>query len=113
MTLSRIKFENFKQFEAFTLHLRPTNILVGPNNSGKSTILDGLRLLHACLRYARARTPILMERPGMGVVSGYQMPDSWLPFPIANITRNYSDELAVVEVTHENKSVIRIELNPE
>jgi predicted ATP-dependent endonuclease of OLD family len=37
----------FKAFSTFALHLRHFNILVGPNKSGKSTILAAFRILAA------------------------------------------------------------------
>jgi len=43
--ISSIHFENFKVLENFSISLKKINILVGINNSGKSTILDALRIL--------------------------------------------------------------------
>ena len=34
----RVDFRRFKAFDRFTLHLRHFNILVGPNDAGKSTV---------------------------------------------------------------------------
>ena len=48
----RVDFNRFKAFETFTLHLRHFNILVGPNNAGKSTILTAFRILAAAMRKA-------------------------------------------------------------
>ena len=46
----RVVFKRFKAFESFTLNLRHFNIMVGPNNAGKSTILAAFRILAAGLR---------------------------------------------------------------
>lgn len=54
---ARVEFFRFKAFERFTLHVRSFNILVGPNNAGKSTILTAFRILSAALRKASARNP--------------------------------------------------------
>jgi predicted ATPase len=43
----RVDFHRFKAFSTFALHLRHFNILVGPNKSGKSTILAAFRILAA------------------------------------------------------------------
>jgi predicted ATPase len=51
----RVDFLRFKAFHGFTLRLRHFNILVGPNNSGKSTILTAFRILAAALRKANTR----------------------------------------------------------
>ena len=39
----RVDFNHFKAFDRFSLTLRHFNILVGPNNAGKSTILAAFR----------------------------------------------------------------------
>jgi predicted ATPase len=52
---ARIEFSRFKAFNRFTLSLRNFNILVGPNNAGKSTILTAFRILAAAMRRAQAR----------------------------------------------------------
>jgi predicted ATPase len=57
---TKVKFNRFKAFRDFSLDLRHVNILIGPNNAGKSTILAAFRILAAALRRATARkaTPV-------------------------------------------------------
>jgi hypothetical protein len=43
--LSGISFRNFKCFSSHIIPLRPTTIIVGKNNAGKSTIIEALRLV--------------------------------------------------------------------
>lgn len=43
--LTAIRLVNFKAFEKCAIQLRPLTIFLGPNNSGKSSILAALRLL--------------------------------------------------------------------
>lgn len=60
MKMSMIKsvtFENFRALSSYTLELSKFDVLIGPNNSGKSTILDGFRLLSGSLRYAADKKP--------------------------------------------------------
>jgi predicted ATPase len=40
--LQRIHIENFKSLKDVTLDLQPVNLLIGPNNSGKSNLLKAL-----------------------------------------------------------------------
>ena len=61
--ISSIYFENFKVLEKFSISLREFNILVGPNNSGKSTILDALRILQGAYRYASRFKPQYIKLP--------------------------------------------------
>lgn len=48
--LRNLRLENFKKFEKLELELRPFQLLVGPNNSGKSTVLQACALLDFCFR---------------------------------------------------------------
>lgn len=113
MLLSKIHIANFKRYDAFTIHARKSNILVGPNNSGKSTILDTLRLLNACLNTAKSRSPRIFSLPDEGVVAGYELTLSQLPIQIANVTKDYSSDDAVIDYTNRNGARIRLCLNPD
>lgn len=47
--LKTVKIENFRGFESFELqNLGRLNLLVGKNNSGKTSILEAIRLLCSC-----------------------------------------------------------------
>ena len=43
--LDRVSFKNFKSLQAVTIDLSPLTVLVGPNASGKSSVLAGIHLL--------------------------------------------------------------------
>ncbi|VVM06204.1 hypothetical protein MAMC_00988 [Methylacidimicrobium cyclopophantes] len=43
--IRRIRLRNFLSFPELNLPLRSTNVLVGPNRSGKSNLLVALRFL--------------------------------------------------------------------
>lgn len=68
----KVDFSRFKAFRAFSLHLRHFNILVGPNNAGKSTILAAFRILAAGIRKADARKPEIVSGPN-GSVYGHSI----------------------------------------
>jgi len=57
----RVDFHRFKAFLHFVLYLRHFNILVGPNNAGKSTILAAFRILAAAQKKARSRKPEIIR----------------------------------------------------
>src|SRR5579863_6808998 len=44
MRLTRIRIKNFRSVRELELELGETNVFVGPNNAGKSAILDALRI---------------------------------------------------------------------
>jgi len=50
-----VSFVNFKAFEQYSLTIDQVNVLVGPNNSGKSTIIGAFRALDSGLRIAGSR----------------------------------------------------------
>jgi len=43
--LTGLKLRNFRKFERYTVDFGPRNLLVGPNNAGKSTLIEALRLV--------------------------------------------------------------------
>jgi len=85
-----VDFYRFKAFERFTLHLRHFNILVGPNNSGKSTILAAFRVLAAALRRAWAKSPEMVPTP-LGHGFGYNIDLRGVSVAEENIFFNYDD----------------------
>src|SRR5690606_38579530 len=86
----RVDFHQFKAFKSFTLTLRHFNILVGPNNAGKSTILAAFRILAAAMRRASARKSELVTGP-LGKVWGYQIDLKTISVAEENIFYNYDD----------------------
>lgn len=45
MKIKKIHFDNYKIFNKFSVNLSDFDVLVGPNNSGKSTILGVFKIL--------------------------------------------------------------------
>lgn len=92
----RVDFRRFKAFESFTLQLRHFNILVGPNNAGKSTILAAFRILAAAMRKAGTRNPEMIRSP-IGNVLGYVIDLRAISIAEENIFYNYdASEAATV-----------------
>jgi predicted ATPase len=71
--ITSIKFSNYKSFAQFSLTLTQFNILVGPNNAGKSTVIGALKILAEGIRRARSRKAVLIECPKGNTVYGYQI----------------------------------------
>lgn len=90
--ITSIRFHNYKSFSQFSLTLTQFNILVGPNNAGKSTVIGALKILSEGLRKARARKPIVIECPKGIEVYGYQIDLSQVPVATENVFHNYDDE---------------------
>ena len=111
--IQSIRFENYKRFARFSISCRTTNILSGPNNSGKSTTLDALRVFNAVHRYASRKSPIKRSHGEYGVCATYEVSQSAIGIPIENVVRDYGDEPAKIIITLDNKNSIHIELHPE
>ena len=86
----RVDFRRFKAFERFTLHVHHFNILVGPNNAGKSTVLTAFRILAAAMRKATARNPEYVVGP-RGRTLGYTVDLDTISVAEENIFFNYDD----------------------
>jgi energy-coupling factor transporter ATP-binding protein EcfA2 len=98
----RVDFTRFKVFETFSLHLRHFNILVGPNNSGKSTILAAFRILAAAMRKATSRRAEIIRGP-QGRTLGYIIDLRTISIAEENIFYNYDDsEVATIRFTLSN-----------
>ena len=108
-----ITVENYKRFERFTVSCRAANILVGPNNAGKSTVLDALRIFSAVHRFASRTRPTYREHDGFGGCATYELPTNLVGVPISNVVRNYADDPARILITLDNGSTLHVRLHPE
>jgi len=85
-----VTFRNYKAFRRYSVSLRSFNILVGPNNSGKSTILGAFRILAEGMRKATSRKPELL-RIRSDESWGYRVPLDDLPIATENVFSDYDD----------------------
>src|SRR6266849_1438310 len=44
MRISRLQIENFRSIKALEIELGDTTVFIGPNNAGKTAILDAVRI---------------------------------------------------------------------
>jgi len=74
--ITEVKMSNFKRFGELTVPLAPTTVLVGPNNGGKTTVLQALMVWQLALhRWASRRQTkddapkrkVAAKRPGIGI----------------------------------------------
>jgi len=77
-------------FNQFSLHLRRVNILVGPNNAGKSTVLAAFRILAMGLRKATSRKAEIVSGP-TGETLGYRVDVSSIAVAEENVFYNFDD----------------------
>lgn len=86
-----VEFHSFKAFSQFSVQLRAMNILVGPNNCGKSTLVGAFRALSAGLRRASAKKPDVVI-PGDAARYGYTLSEETIPISVENVHTDYSEE---------------------
>ena len=55
MRVNTVRIENFKRFESLEVELQSLDCLVGPNNSGKTTLLQALALFDFCVHHCLER----------------------------------------------------------
>jgi hypothetical protein len=84
--LKSINLKNYRCFSDHTLPLKPETIIVGRNNAGKSTIIEGFRLISIVLE--RSKNLIFKAVP------------DWLDIPLAH--RGVQPDLSGLNVSWEN-----------
>ena len=102
---TRIEFTRFKAFENFKIDLKHFNILVGPNNCGKSTVLTAFRILASAMRLANSRKPTHSGELGFG----YTVDLSNISIAEENIFFNYEDDKsAEIKFTISNNKILTL-----
>jgi hypothetical protein len=104
MGISSVKFINFKALRRYSVSLQPINVLVGPNNSGKSTVLSAFRVLEYALRTARAKKASRVNTAEGFQSYGHRIPEDHIPISLENIHTDYSDAESIVEFKLTNKN---------
>ncbi|MCP4318353.1 MAG: AAA family ATPase [Hyphomicrobiales bacterium] len=102
LSINQISFKEYKSLKNYNLHISGLNILVGPNNSGKSTIIGALRLLEQTLRKAKSSKATTIQRDGEKLPAWFIALES-LPVSYENIHTNYQDTDSEITFIFSNK----------
>lgn len=102
--LISIKFTNFKSLRNFTISLQDINILVGPNNAGKSTIISALRILEVALKRARSKNAERVTLPNNSLGFGHHISLSQLSISLENVATDYNSEDSQIDFRFSNKN---------
>lgn len=102
--ISSVKFTNFKALSNYSISLSETNILVGANNAGKSTIISAFRILDVALRKARRLKAERVPLPSGGVGFGHRVPEQQISVSLENVTTNYNNDDSRIEFRLTNKN---------
>ncbi|MBP9771787.1 MAG: AAA family ATPase [Candidatus Pacebacteria bacterium] len=90
MRIKKIHFSRYKTFRNFTVNFSDFDVLVGPNNAGKSTVLGAFRLLSEGLKKANSRKAQLVEGHE-GQTWGYLLELDDIPVSLENVFYNYDE----------------------
>lgn len=103
--ISSVKFTNFKALRNYSVSLNETNILVGPNNAGKSTIISAFRILDVALRKARRLRAERVPLPNGSTGFGHRVPEQQISVSLENVATDYNTEDSKIEfrLTNRNK----------
>lgn len=96
MRLTSIAFSHYRGLVDYRVGIDDFNVLVGPNNSGKSTIVSALRFLAAATQFARSKSPRQIDIANRKRV-GYWLPEASLPISLDNIHTELADVDSEVE----------------
>ena len=104
MSITSVHFWNFKALRNYSVSLQQMNILVGPNNCGKSTILSAFRVLEQAMRTARSRRATRVQTHTGNQTDGHIIPEPTVPIPMENVHSDYTDEDSRIEFRFSNKN---------
>jgi len=80
------------------------NVMVGPNNSGKSTIISSLRILEVALKKASSKRAELVPLPVGGNGHGHRVPEDQISVSLENVATNYNGKLSQIEFRLSNRN---------
>lgn len=86
-----IQFRNYKSYKNYSVSLKRFNVMVGPNNAGKSTIIGAFRILSEGIRKASKKSAEYIELPDASKW-GYRIELAGIPVATENIFYNYDEK---------------------
>lgn len=112
--ISNIHFKIFKALEDFTNFIKDFNVLTGSNNNGKSTVIDGIRVLQGAYRYASRHKPKFLNLLFDNDSFGYEIPEVSIPIILQNIQTNFNtDEPSLIKFKFKDGRSITISFHKD
>ncbi len=105
--VSRIELQNFRAFQRFAVPLGPSAVLVGPNNTGKSTVVSALRAVTHMLAIARRLNGRARIDIGTSLVWGYEFTTSSVSLEEENLHWELQDVPVQIRASFANGSRLR------
>lgn len=113
--IEKIELENFRCFRSSKMSIRDLTIVVGKNNSGKSTIIEALRMISMatkkCIKTTYVNPPKSLGLPL--TVKGFRLPVERLKIDLRYIVYYYGSDIAKITAYFKNKAKIIVYINEE
>ncbi len=107
VSITSVRFDNYKALKSFSVSLQRMNVLVGPNNCGKSTVIRAFRVLEVVIKHARAKRAERIKFEGINRWGHYISEDS-LPISLDNVHTDYEETHASITFRCSNGCSLRL-----
>jgi hypothetical protein len=106
--ITSIKFDNYKALSDYSIALHGVNVLVGPNNCGKSTIIGAFRLLDLGLKKARSKKAEYVSIGDEKFIYGFNLDESEASISLENVSTDYNHNSSsiVFRVSNGNRLIL-------
>lgn len=113
--LTKIELENFRCFKHSRMTLKELAIIVGKNNSGKSSFIEALRIISMASRKCTKTTYITSpESFGLPLyIRGFRLPVEKIKIDLRSVVYYYIPDTAKITATFSDKTQIVVYLNEE
>ena len=89
VTIRRLRLQNYKAFPRFDLKFSGDAFLVGPNNAGKSTLIEAIKGASVMLKWASLRRPDFTRQDAGQLVWAYKMTSQRSEIEPENLRHNF------------------------
>lgn len=112
--LIELQLENYRGFQRHRMPFKATTIVVGPNNVGKSTLVEALRFLSLVTN--RARSLAYVKPPEWAGLPSWQVgvrPSIWgMDVNLSSLFHRYGPPPAIITATFEKEETVTVYIGP-
>lgn len=109
--ITRLEVQHFKGFSSFVVDFTDMDVLIGPNNAGKSTLVSALRAFSAMLRLAGRKRPT--GRPDVDSILAYTIEGGDFDIGMENLRHDFRPGDTSTELTFADPDLIVRAVWPE
>ncbi|MXZ68093.1 MAG: AAA family ATPase [Acidimicrobiia bacterium] len=106
MRIQQLDLWNFKAFERFTMNLGANAFLVGPNNAGKSTLIEAARVAAGMLEHASRRRTTGYREYGHGLVRTHSLRADQYGLVTENLRHQFRPGESAVSIRTDTKLIL-------